>query len=134
MIESAIYSLLSNDPGIAALIQGGIWPVLMPEQVDYPAISYFCVDSPSVQTLLEASGLAHPRFQVNAWANDYTASKRVIEAVRLALDGINSMTISTASGAVQVRGIRWEDERDTYEHETRTFRTMRDFIVWYQVQ
>jgi len=132
MIEAAIYSLLSHDAGIAAAIAGGIWPILMPEVVDYPALSYFVVDSPPIQTLVEPCGLAHPRIQINAWSNDYASAKKACEAVRKALDGFSG-TVATPDGPVFICGIRWEDERDSYEHETRTFRTMRDFIVWYQV-
>ena len=132
MIESAIFALLSNDSGIAATINGGIWAVLMPEGVEYPALSYLIVDSPSIATLNEPTGLAHPRVQVNAWANSYADAKRANDAVRRALDGFAG-TVATPDGPVLIRGIRWEDERENYEKETRTFHCLNDFFVWYQV-
>ncbi|HEX4499855.1 MAG TPA: DUF3168 domain-containing protein [Scandinavium sp.] len=132
MIESAIFKLLNEDAGVQATINGGIWPVLMPEFTEYPAISYIVVDSPPVQSLGEPVGLAHPRFQINAWANSYLEVKQVTDAVRLCLDGYRG-AVSTDSGVVNICGIVFEDDRDAYEKDTRTFQASRDFIVWYQL-
>ena len=132
MIESAVYKLLSSDAGVAATINGGIWPVVMPEFVVYPAISYIVVDSPPVQTVHAPVNLAHPRFQINAWANSYLEAKQVTDAVRVCLDGFIG-DVTTDSGVVQIRGIVFEDDRDSYEHDSRTFQVSRDFIVWYQI-
>jgi hypothetical protein len=74
-----MFVLLSNDAGIAATINGGIWAVLMPDGVEYPALSYLIVDSPPVASLKEPTGIAHPRIHLNA--NSYAEAKRASDAV-----------------------------------------------------
>jgi Protein of unknown function (DUF3168) len=132
VIEAAIIAILSNDAGVAGAIAGGIWAVLMPEEVQYPALSYTLVDSPSIQTLNEPTGLVHPRVQVSAWANSYAEAKRAADAVRKALDFFAG-PVSTPDGPVLIRSIRWEDERENYERNTRTFHCSNDFFVMYQL-
>jgi hypothetical protein len=130
VIEAAIYSLL-----VAAGI-ANVYPVLLPEQVDYPAVTYQVIDSPPVHSLDEAMGddpsteLIHPRIQISAWGNDYKSVLLLGQQVKNALHGFSG-TVATPEGPVTVNRIHWEDARDLYEERTRTFHRASDFEVWY---
>lgn len=130
MIEAAIYEILAAAAGVTAIVGSNIYPVLMPEEAPYPALTYFTVDADEIHTLDRTSGLVHQRFQVDAWANDYSTAKTLMKQVRAALEAAYG-TIVTPLGDVDIDGILRDNERDLYEDKTRTHHCAGDFLVLY---
>lgn len=124
--EEALFAILSNDAGVTAIVGDRIYPLQTPEEGQYPALSYWRVDGPREHALDGPAGLARPRMQVDAWANDFRTAKAAIEAVIEALDGYRG----TVAG-VSIVGILALNDHDIFEPSTRTYHVAADFEVMY---
>ena len=124
-IEKAIRSILIADTAVKA-ITNRCYPGKIPQNPEYPLIVYYKVTGNRDHHLQGPSGLAHPRFQVEAWATTYDAAKALANAIREALDGYKGTV-----GAVAIGSILIESERDVYEDAVSCHRVIMDFFVWH---
>lgn len=124
-IEKAIRSILIADTAVKA-ITTRCYPAKIPQDPTYPLILFFKVTGMRDHHLQGPSGLAHPRFQVEAWATTYDAAKALANAIREALDGY-----AGTQGAVVIGSILMESERDTYEDAVSCHRIIMDFFAWH---
>ena len=124
-IEKAIRSILVNNSTVKA-ITTRCYPGKIPQDPTYPLIVYYKVTGMRDHHLQGPSGLAHPRFQVEAWATTYDAAKTLANAIRTALDGYSGTV-----GTVDIRSILIESERDVYEDAVSCHRVIMDFYVWH---
>lgn len=124
-IEKAIRAILVADSTVKA-ITTRCYPAKIPQDPTYPLILFFKVTGKRDHHLQGPSGLAHPRFQVEAWATTYDAAKALANAIREALDGY-----SGTQGTVVIGSILMESERDTYEEAVSCHRVIMDFFVWH---
>ena len=126
MIESALHYILVNDTTVKA-ITTRCYPVTIPQSPTYPLILYTKISGDRDHALRGASGHAHPRFQIEAWAETYTGAKTLADAIRNALDDYSG----TAAGTV-IHSCLIESERDTYESEIEIYRIMQDYMIWHE--
>jgi hypothetical protein len=126
MIETALRSILVNDDTVAALTTR-CYPVMLPQNPTYPLILYTKISGERAHHLSGVSGHAHPRFQVEAWAETYTAAKTLAEAIREALDGY----MGTDSG-VEIGSCLIDSEHDIYEPELKVYRVLQDYMIWHE--
>jgi hypothetical protein len=81
MIEAGIFSLLSMEPSITALVADRVYPVILPTDGTFPAITYQLVGGTSTPTLT-TTGLQKVRLQIDCWAIDgYLTAATVRAAV-----------------------------------------------------
>lgn len=125
-IETAIYTHLSGDPALAALVGKRIDYGQLPQKQPLPAITYFRVST--VFTKHRGGSRpthARPRFQFNLWGD----SEPQVLQVRPAL--LNAMgTLNLAEG-LRVDVALAQDERDGYEAETGRYRSILDYYIWH---
>lgn len=126
MIESAIKYILTNDVTVAA-ITTRCYPVMIPQSPTYPLILYTRISGMRDHVLGGATGHAHPRFQVEAWAETYSGAKTLADAIRIALDDYSG----TASGTV-IHSCLIDSERDVYESEIEKYRIIQDYFIWHE--
>lgn len=124
-IEKAIRAILVADSTVKA-ITTRCYPGSLPQNPTYPLILYYKVTGMRDHHLQGPSGLAHPRFQVEAWATTYDAAKTLANAIREALDGY-----SGTQGTVVIGSILMESERDTYEEAVSCHRVIMDYMAWH---
>ena len=124
-IEKAIRSILVNDSTVKA-ITTRCYPGKIPQDPTYPLIVYYKVTGMRDHHLQGPSRLAHPRFQVEAWATTYDAAKTLANAIREALDGYKGTV-----GTVVIGSILIESERDVYEDAVSCHRVIMDFYCWH---
>lgn len=125
--EHAIYSKLSTTLAITQLVGSRIYPNVIPQTSTYPAIRYQRISGPRVHSLTGPSGLASPRFQIDAVAQSYLEAGAVADAVRVALDGFRGVV-----AGVSVEGVIHLDERDFDFDEGRLQVVSDDYRVWHQ--
>lgn len=132
-IEEAIFSRLSADSNITAIVGAlpncRIFPVKMPDKTAMPAITYFRVSGPRVESFQGSSTLAHPLFQIDCWAKTFQAADNLASKVRNSLQGYAGTTAS-----VRIQGILLENDLDLYEEDTETYHRVMDFRIWYDEQ
>lgn len=86
-IETNLYTTLSNDAGVTALVGTRIYPNPAPEGAEKPLISYFVVAGSRFQTIPGVGDATRKRIQINCHANTYSSAKAVAAAVISALEG-----------------------------------------------
>lgn len=117
-VEPKIYTLLSSDPSIAAIVSTRVYPVWLPQDVTLPAICYSRVSGGQVNSLTGYSGLENPRIQIDVWGEAYSTVQTLAALVHAAMDG------ATTFGALL------ESDLDFYEDDTLIYRVSMDFSVW----
>lgn len=82
-VESDVYTALTGNVTLAALISTRCYPVRLPDNATYPACVYTTIDD--VQNA--SKGKMRSRVQIDCYASSYTSLKSVRDAVQGAIDG-----------------------------------------------
>lgn len=125
MIEQAIRYILVNDATVKA-ITTRCYPVTIPQDPTYPLIIYAKISGMRDHVLQGPSGLANPRFQIEAWATTYSAAKDLAAAMRGALNNYRGTV-----GTVRIGSCLIQSERDIYEPEAACHRVVMDYTIWH---
>lgn len=127
--EEAIFTYLSEDPAISALVETRIYPVRLPEKCLIPAISWNRVDANRLYTydsFEDTEAWVTARVQFNCWAYTAHEAMDVGTAVLTALSGYDGDMGGELITAFSV------NELDTYEPGTKFHRRVLDFFISYQ--
>lgn len=124
-VEEALKASLVADSGVKA-ITTRCYPGDLGQNPTYPLILYFKVTGVRDHCLQGPTGLATPRFQIEAWAETYSEAKALANAIRKALDG-KKFTVDT----VVISSILIQSERDFYEPAVSCHRIIQDYTVWH---
>lgn len=125
-MEQALYSILSDDTAVKALVAARIYPSIIPPDAALPAIAYQRVSAMRVKSHGGPSSLARPRFQITCLARSYGSARAVADATRGALDGIKKTV-----GNVWVQAAFVQNEFDTFTVEDDLYTVRQDFYVWH---
>lgn len=126
-IEAGIYAHLIGNAGVAALVGTRIYPLLVPQDAELPALAYQRISGPRDHAHDGPSGLALARMQLICVAASYDGAKALSEAVRAAMDGHKG-----SMGTVTVDACLLDNEIDQWAaaHEAPVVR--HDYMIWYQ--
>ena len=122
MIEAALKSLLVTNAGVSSRV----YPVRLPQNAIFPAVTYQRVGGNRISSLSGPSGLAHPRFQTDVWAETYAESKTIAASIRTALDGYSG-TVDT----LRIGGSILVSEWERYEPDAALYRVSMDFNIFH---
>lgn len=81
-VETNVYSTLTGDAGVSALVGTRVYPNQLPPDVTLPAIAYRFIDSVYYGGLCEAV-----RIQLDIYGATYASMKGVRDAVQTCVDG-----------------------------------------------
>jgi hypothetical protein len=131
-IETAIYSILTSNADVAALVFTQVYPNILPQKTVLPAIVYQQISGPRVYTSDGPDGLVQARYHFNCFASTYAKTKELFEAVRKAVSGY----VGWVNGR-EIKGIFVENEEDipqlTPEAEQITMYGKRlDAVIWFE--
>jgi len=130
IIEEVLYAYLTNCAGLTALVGDRIYPIILPQKISFPAVTYQRISGIREYSQSGPSGLAHPRFQFSCWAKKYQEAKAIAEQVRLALDGYKGMM--GGPDGVRVDAVYIEDDHDIYDPETKIYHIALDVVIWHE--
>lgn len=99
-VESELYTWLSSDAAITAVVGTRIFPQRVPQGKDFPAITFQVIFGDHVHDLKASAGLGRPIFQVNAISPSYLEAKDLAELIRLRLQGFRGVW-----GTLDVRAV-----------------------------
>lgn len=128
----AVYSRLSSDTSLTALVGERIYPAVRPQDTTLPAVTYYHSGSEREYGLTYSSGLVSAFVTIESWATTIASALAVAAAVRGAMDNY-----SGTSGTVVVDHVDLNGEQDVTEssadaEEFPVFGVSQDFNVWYQ--
>jgi Protein of unknown function (DUF3168) len=128
MLAADITQYLKADATIAAAVGQRVFPNIVPQGSNFPAISYNQVSGVRLYDINDGpSGRAMPRITINSWAIRYLDVRNLADAVRQRLNGFRGMM-----GSTQVGRITLDNEFDTYEEEaglSGIHRVVQDYII-----
>lgn len=115
MTEKEVYTRLKNDTTISNSIEGRIYPLVAPQNVSHPFMTYQVIAGINLQCMGGEIYQGDFRFQLNIYANSYGELKTVYEAVKNCLTGfMDSNSIMTF---------------DDYDNETQLYKQVVDFKI-----
>jgi hypothetical protein len=126
MVVEDITTFLKGDPGLTAVVNGRVYPVILPQGATLPALVYSEVHGQQALTLGNDKGFTDALFQISCMASSYLDSKTLAKALRAALQGY-----AGTMGSTVVQGAFEESERDSYNAETKEYRTDLDFRIFH---
>lgn len=116
-----IYTQLTTYTGMSALVSTRVYPLLMPQNVTLPAITYQRISGTGQHG---SSNIREARYQINIWGGTFAAVQAIATVVRAALEEWTS-----GGAGAMIRMARIVNELDDYEDDSRTFRTIIDVIL-----
>lgn len=133
-LEEAIVSYLSGYSGLTSLVSTRVYPMRAPQSVTVPYVLVQRISTPRMltQDMSGATGtLAHPRIQIEGWAETYLAAKAITDQVRAAMNG-KTGSIGSGAHALTIGAALIDDEQPEFEPEVNLYRSRCDFIVWHE--
>lgn len=118
LLETKIYSALAANATVAAKVGARIYPLIMPQNPTFPALTYQRISSNQINSLGGFSGLENPHIVINAWGTRYDTVKELAEDVHVTMDA------ATAFKALMASDI------DGYDPDTGLYMVSQDFSCW----
>jgi hypothetical protein len=109
-VEAVLFSVLSNDVPVKAVVAARIYPVLAAEGAADPLITYAKEGVQPFDSLAAPAVLQGHRMTVISWASTHDDAVALAAKVRTALEAYAGTV-----GATKVAGIRLQTETDTVE-------------------
>jgi hypothetical protein len=132
MIEDALFTHLSADAGVSALVVARIYPMLAPESPTYPFIVYHAI-SETVPYAMGGPGstdVVRRRYQFDCYGVDPTTARKVAAAVTTALDRFSGTVIYTG-GSTMIQDVYRQGINDIFDFEARKFKRAVDLEIIY---
>jgi hypothetical protein len=130
-IESGIYSRLTTDSAIAAIVSTRVYPGRIPQNSAMPCLTYQMISGPRDYTHDGATKRVDSRWQITVHAATYLAAAALSKLVRLRLSGVTGTWDGT-----MVTGCLLLDEGDIYDVDAESEAISRsgkrlDFRIYY---
>lgn len=128
-IVKAIQTHLEAQSSITTLVSTRIYPLHLPRNSTYPAITHNVISNRHYHYLGGVANLATVRIQIDCWGESMSSVEAVSEAVKTALDAyIGNM------GDVAIAFVRFDSERNMSEapkdeSEQWLYRVSQDYFV-----
>lgn len=141
-VYGAVRAYILADPAITAIIGTRFYPIKAPQAAIYPLVTMRRIVEPRGPHLRGPSGLAAPRYQLDAWAKEtdsaaFSNALRLAELIRLRIDGFSGV-LTDASETPDARfqvAIRFDDARDLFEPDPAGggyYRQSTDYVITYR--
>lgn len=126
-IRPALRSFLIADAGISSAVGGNrVYPLRLPQGDQGPSIVYQRISDVGDHHMDGPTGLARPRFQIDAWAQTADAASSLANLIKNRLDGHKG-----ATGSTTIQGAFFDSMREGYDPESKLFYVGQDFFIWY---
>lgn len=131
-IEDAIYSLLSSDGPLSALVDTRIDPILVPQSDAMPAVTFKQLPSSRDDTLGGPTGLVRSQWEFTCWGAAYADARAVADALRQAISGYDGTVLGVVIQAVMAPS----DEHDVPanpagKNVARRYGKALEFTIWF---
>ena len=127
MIAANLRAYIVAQSAITSLVEQRVYPVILPQKVTMPAISYREDSHDLDETFDGQTGLTESFYMVDAFGSTYSEATDVGDAIRAALKnhkgdlgGIGVSKISLVNGPETV-----------YEDEVEAYRQTQTFSIWH---
>ena len=120
----AIYSILTNDSDVSAIIGTKVYPQIAAQGAAFPFVVYVLQDNSPSDTKSGPSTLDEVRYDIVAAAETYTELSSLTERIRLALDRYTGDL-----GGVEIDSIQFIDLDVDNDPATETYVSSSEYIL-----
>lgn len=124
-VGKAIYSILTNDAGVSALVGTDVFASRAKQEATVPFIVYGEVSNTPTDTKDRPSPMDRIRVQIDCYGLNRKLATDVHLAVRTALD---AYTIGSTVAGVTLDGVKFETQNETVEESQDVHRKSSDYI------
>jgi hypothetical protein len=128
-LEESLYTYLSTDSGISALISTRVYPEVAPQSASAPFLVYQRITTQRIHTMSADQGFVMATMQFTVWDNTITSARSVSEAVRAALQNHSGLTGGV--GGVTINATLMENEINLYDEKTKSFGVAQEYNIFY---
>jgi len=125
-IEEAVYAYLLGKTDITDIVSTRIYPVVLPQGTELPALTYMQVSNPVHHDV----DIAYPRMQISSWAEDYADAKSLFYAVKEAMQRYKG--IMGGGSGVKVAQVVFLNSFDLYSQATERWHIPSDYKIIYR--
>jgi len=125
-VGKAVFSILTNDADVAAIVGTKVYPRTAPQGVKIPYIVYTIVSVTPTDTKDRPSPVDAIRVQIDCYDRTYLGCETLNAATR---DAMDAYEIGATVAGVKLDGIKYETENDTLDEDVDIFRRSTDYII-----
>ena len=125
-IEDGLRTHLLDDAPVAALVVARIYPLKLPQNPTYPALTYEIVSDIPYRGLAGDADLEVIRVRIHAWAETFAGAIDLATKVRTATADFSG---TMGSPAIKVTSAKFETWNDLYEDVPEVYRRISDFFI-----
>lgn len=130
-IRKALRAYLLADAGIATLVSDRVYFIKMKQGNVDPCIVFSRISGAGVYHHGGDSGLAMPRYQIDAWSKTGDAATTLANLIKDRLSGYRGV-MGSGGAAVTVQGAFMLDEREDFDDTVQMSRMSRDYAIDYE--
>lgn len=132
LLEDAIFPYLRASPGVNAFIGDRVYPDAAPDAAALPYITYSLISSVHERHLGGNAGVAHPRVSIDCWGVTSDTVNKLVEQVRLALDGFQGTMSGLSIDLAYLDSVSADFQEPTKSRNIAYYRKNMTFIVWHE--
>lgn len=126
-ISSGIYAYLSAQSAITALTGTRIYPIILPQDPTYPAITYSIDNIRDTFTLTNGqTNFVGADIQIDAWATTQKGAEDLAALINTAMRNLKG-----SMAGVSVHAIYRDSQIDIYESEINAYRRSISYVCWH---
>ena len=131
-LYEALYHRLTNYSNLTTLTSTRIYPIKMPQEVSYPAVTFQVISGlPRGHLMGSDDSLAAPRVQVSAWGETLSDAVDVADQIKAALQDFSG-TMGGVSGVTVQRIFIESEQIPVIDPEVDIYQVAQDFIIWWE--
>ncbi|MDB5937543.1 MAG: hypothetical protein JWQ01_4887 [Massilia sp.] len=120
--------LLKAATGLAALVADRIYPDVMPDAPNYPAVTYQKLSGSSARGAVSDPPLMTASFQVSSWAKSRAQASKIAAQARKALDRKRKITVAS----VALDDCFYESDNDDFDGDSKVYFNHMTFTLHYR--
>lgn len=134
-IEASLRSLITGNAGISAIVSTRVYPVVAPDNVTFPCLTYQRITSAKEATLNDGGSFTTANFEINIWTPKTTAAgaggfEQARDLARK-IEGVLNGYRGTVS-SVDIQGILIQNEAHGYETDIEVYRITQQWTVMFR--
>ncbi len=126
-IEAGLRTHLLADGPVAALVVARVYPLKLPQDPTYPALTYEILSTTPYRGLSGDHDKEVIRARIHCWAETFSGAIDLATKVRTAV-----ADFSGTMGTVTVSSVKFETWNDIYEDVPEVYRRVADFMITHE--
>jgi len=132
-VVGALRQILLDDATTLALLADvtAIYPLVLPQQKVYPAVTLYLGDLKANDSKTQVSGVDNVQIMLNVFAKSYDTVQKIATATRNAIDGFSGSVTTSDLAVHNIDAVRLIGMKDDFDSESVLFIRQVEYDVRY---